>query len=357
MDIKQQHEIRAGKFTSYSLLIVNTLAISILITLSVSGHIKMTVTHLIEHFLVCQSIVLCAYFLASKLGHLPQTKYICTIFYVLMYTNDVVDISISHEVWLVAFFILTLSTLYLNKLYIIYTTLLFSIVQVIYMFIIPSKYMQGGINIQEACIRLAAFIFSGLICVITTEWGSSFITKTIEETKRADTDPLTGIFNHGCLMNKLIQRLQLSNDVNRPIVFLMIDIDFFKSVNDSHGHQYGDFVLKEMAFIISQCTREADMLARYGGEEFAVILDADEEMGYKIAERIRKTVENTQFVSYGIKSNITISIGLSLLQKEDSANTFIERADKNLYAAKHQGRNRVCRDSVQTEVAYKEEIR
>lgn len=351
MDLKQQHEIRAGRFTVYSLLVINTAAISILIILSLTGNLEMTVPHLIRHFLLCQGIVLFAYLLVAKYGHLSQTKYFCSIFYAMMYTNDVVDITVSHEVWLVAFFILTLSTLYLSKWYIVYTTALFTMVQLLHIAIVPANYMKGGINIQEVSIRLAAFIFSGFICVLTTEWGSSFITRTIHESKRANTDPLTGIFNYGYLMSRLTEKLKQHASLKEPAAFLMLDIDFFKKVNDTHGHQYGDFVLKEIAFLISQCIRENDIFARYGGEEFSVILDAGEEDGNRIAERIRTRIEGTEFISNGIRTHVTVSIGVTVMRKNDTAASVIERADKNLYSAKQRGRNMVCRDELHAEIS------
>ena len=128
---------------------------------------------------------------------------------------------------------------------------------------------------------------------------------------------------------------------------MMVDIDFFKSVNDTHGHAAGDEVLRTVAGIIKQALRESDIPARYGGEEFAVLLPFTHlEEAKIVGERLRKTVETTpitinQDTVDEKQINVTISMGLAEFDNSESGETLFERADKALYEAKKNGRNQV----------------
>lgn len=129
-------------------------------------------------------------------------------------------------------------------------------------------------------------------------------------------------------------------------VLMMIDVDHFKKVNDTHGHLAGDYVLVSLAEVMTGTTRKQDEIGRYGGEEFYGFTIGDITLGLKFAERLRKQVEKSRFVYQGKEIPITVSIGLvSAIQlgdaKELSADQLVFTADKRLYAAKHQGRNRV----------------
>ncbi|MDD3365537.1 MAG: GGDEF domain-containing protein, partial [Syntrophomonas sp.] len=120
---------------------------------------------------------------------------------------------------------------------------------------------------------------------------------------------------------------------------LMLDIDHFKKVNDSYGHQTGDQVLRTVADIIKSNLREVDLVGRYGGEEFLVILPhTDRNSGFQVAERIRRQIEGKSFTANGLK--ITISIGVSQYRNSEIGK-FIELADELMYQAKTKGRNRV----------------
>lgn len=129
-------------------------------------------------------------------------------------------------------------------------------------------------------------------------------------------------------------------------VLMMIDVDHFKAVNDTHGHMAGDYVLANLAEVMTATTRKQDEIGRYGGEEFYGFTVGDIELGLKFAERLRSNVEEASFVYQGQTIPITISIGLVAASelgdaKELSADHMIFTADKRLYAAKHAGRNRV----------------
>lgn len=148
-------------------------------------------------------------------------------------------------------------------------------------------------------------------------------------------DVLTGLRNRRFFYLKL--SCDMKNIVNnkKPITLLMIDIDNFKSVNDTFGHIMGDYVLKDMANIFNNSTRASDTVVRWGGEEFSIILpNTDNSMAIKIAERIRKNVEDYDF-KYGTTSlKATVSIGIVTISKNVHVESFINLADQALYKAK-----------------------
>ena len=135
-----------------------------------------------------------------------------------------------------------------------------------------------------------------------------------------------------------------SDKHSKPLTMMMIDVDHFKPINDTYGHDAGDQVLSGLSDVIVKCIRTADMAARFGGEEFVVLLpETDLLSGSIVCERIRKAVETTSFeVSHNIGSlNATVSIGAAQLRKGESANAFLKRADEALYQAKNGGRNQL----------------
>lgn len=152
------------------------------------------------------------------------------------------------------------------------------------------------------------------------------------------TDALTGIRNHGAIIDELQARMEHSSIYKTPLSILMFDIDYFKTINDSKGHVYGDTVLKQIAVLISQEIRGLDTVGRYGGEEFLVILpNTPLKSALFVAERIRLRIENHQFSD---DLSVTISGGAAELQ-EEPINEFISKADRKLYESKHAGRNRI----------------
>jgi diguanylate cyclase (GGDEF)-like protein len=158
----------------------------------------------------------------------------------------------------------------------------------------------------------------------------------------AVTDGLTGLFNHRHFQERLAHEFDRLGRFAEPVSLLLIDIDFFKKINDTYGHPVGDSVLRRVADIIRKTIRTVDIPARYGGEEFAVILAGTDAGGaVKMAERLRKSVSDTKFSSGGNTFSITISIGISTYSKDvKGKEALIERADKALYDAKGSGRNR-----------------
>lgn len=159
-------------------------------------------------------------------------------------------------------------------------------------------------------------------------------------------DPLTG------LPNRRFFRAVLDSEIDRvarsgeAALLLMLDIDHFKKVNDTHGHGVGDIVLQAVAHTLQNCLRPMDTVARYGGEEFAIILPSCHfNFGRMVAERVRRAIETTPVViSPELTLNVTISIGgaFALQWIRSTAELWTERADAELYRAKDLGRNRVC---------------
>jgi len=162
--------------------------------------------------------------------------------------------------------------------------------------------------------------------------------------EKSITDPLTNLYNRTFLNEFLEKKLLESSRYNFPLSIAMIDIDFFKKINDTYGHLTGDCVLKELALLLKKSFRGSDVVARYGGEEFLVIMPfANLKDACKKMEYFRKIVESHNFCMENLK--VTISVGVSEYDKKENMFGLIEKADTNLYEAKTNGRNRVvCKE-------------
>ena len=162
------------------------------------------------------------------------------------------------------------------------------------------------------------------------------------------TDALTGLANRR-LFNFLIDReINRSRRYGRPVSLLMMDIDFFKRINDTWGHPAGDIVLRDLGALVRQSVRKLDVPVRYGGEEFAIILpETTLEEAVNLAERFRIMVERTVFSNGRERLPVTISIGIASIGNNSTAETisqeeFLQIADGALYQAKQSGRNRIA---------------
>lgn len=162
--------------------------------------------------------------------------------------------------------------------------------------------------------------------------------------KQATRDPLTGLSNRNFFQNELRKFISIGLRYNRPFSVMMLDIDYFKSINDSYGHDVGDAVLKTVSNILMNHVRNQDVAARFGGEEFVILLPETPLQGaVSVAERIRAAVETADFEPLGCRQSVTISIGLGEFPSaSEDADELIKRADESLYRAKALGRNRVC---------------
>ena len=165
----------------------------------------------------------------------------------------------------------------------------------------------------------------------------------------AITDALTGLFNRRYMESHLGTLIEQAIARGKPLTALVIDIDYFKSINDTHGHDAGDDVLREFALRIKRSIRGIDLACRCGGEEFVVVMpETDMAVAAMVAERLRRRIAADPFViQQGAGSvPVTISIGIAALRgKDDNAAALVKRADQALYRAKRDGRNRVVPDA------------
>jgi len=171
----------------------------------------------------------------------------------------------------------------------------------------------------------------------------SALNKELEEI--TITDSLTQVFNRQYFMDRIKQEVKRSHRYGTHVSLLMLDIDYFKKVNDTYGHQAGDSVLAGVAGLIKDGLRDTDLFARYGGEEFSLLAMAmDQADAELLAERLRKKVESAEFVLGGHSLKVTVSIGVSAWMPEIKENfeELVRRADSALYSAKQEGRNRIC---------------
>jgi two-component system cell cycle response regulator len=161
----------------------------------------------------------------------------------------------------------------------------------------------------------------------------------------AITDAVTGLYNRHYMTSHLETLAESTKSKGKQLAVALLDIDFFKKVNDTYGHAAGDEVLKEFSDRIARNVRGVDLAARYGGEEFVVVMpetslwEAD-----KIADRLRRTISDEGFTVsvHDEKLDITVSIGLALLDGVKTTSAVLEKADRALYVAKGSGRNKVC---------------
>ncbi len=170
----------------------------------------------------------------------------------------------------------------------------------------------------------------------------------------AITDGLTGVFSRRHFLERMQDEFHRSKRFSIPLSLVMIDIDHFKKINDRYGHQAGDYVLEEITLIFQKNIRGIDLVGRYGGEEFIMLFPHTKEAGaITVTQRIKKQISENVFNFNGEQISITASFGMAVYPSDDinSVDDFIKIADKLLYSAKKNGRNRICvsnYDSVKT---------
>jgi two-component system, cell cycle response regulator len=178
---------------------------------------------------------------------------------------------------------------------------------------------------------------------------SDFLRTRLEESvEMAITDPLTGLHNRRYMEGHLRTLVDEALAAGRPLSLLVADIDFFKRINDTYGHDAGDNVLREFAARLRRNTRGIDLACRLGGEEFVIIMpDTEIERAMQVAERLRACVAGDQFQANSETCiQVTASVGIATLERrDDTPETIFKRADNALYAAKREGRNRVVADA------------
>ena len=206
--------------------------------------------------------------------------------------------------------------------------------------------------------------FSGMIVPIIFFCGACFVWTVcalalqttldlIRVLRENNVDPLTQIYNRRFLDERLTEEVNRAVRYEMPLSVLMLDIDHFKSVNDTYGHQAGDLILSEFGNLISSVVRDSDIVARYGGEEFLVLTPgSDEDAAGNLANRIRERTQERQFVVDSQEGpqtvNVTVSVGVAQLRGEiNTHEKLVKSADEALYSAKRGGRNRVSMNSIE----------
>jgi diguanylate cyclase (GGDEF)-like protein len=195
--------------------------------------------------------------------------------------------------------------------------------------------------VLEATVALVLIAFG--VLMLTNE----FVTSELRHL--AEVDPLTSVFNRRAFLILLDKGLSHAQRTRTPLAVLVVDLDHFKQINDTWGHQCGDDALRHFSQLAQQCLRREDVMGRQGGEEFAILLPrTDGAAAAKVAERLRARVHD-QPLNIGQRSiALTVSIGITLSTGEDLAEVVMQRADEAMYLAKKRGRNRVEMQAVQT---------
>jgi len=203
----------------------------------------------------------------------------------------------------------------------------------------------NNVKIQEATLRDADIIKIG-------DFGFKFLDEYNDESQYhkelynlKNFDSLTQVYNKRYFNSRLEYEFERVSRYNKELSYVIMDIDFFKKVNDTYGHVAGDYVLKDFAKIIKSVIRKTDILGRVGGEEFAIIIPETSKMGAVIlAEKVRRLVESHDFMFKASIIPVTVSMGVISMSNFEiipTLNNFIEKADDLLYLAKDEGRNQV----------------
>lgn len=212
-----------------------------------------------------------------------------------------------------------------------------------------SKLIFGTGVLLATAIIFGLFFIYPLIRTQVQEEGKlramteSLSARSVTLEHAALTDSLTGMQNRRYFDDALREYLEEFRRIDKPVGLMILDLDHFKQINDTHGHDVGDQVLREVANCLKDMTRYHDVVARLGGEEFAVVApNMNQDALVKLAERIRRAIAGLAIVSGNIRLKVTTSVGLAVWNGKESADDFYRRADKMLYQAKRLGRNRVC---------------
>ncbi|MEW4371203.1 GGDEF domain-containing protein [Paenibacillus kandeliae] len=208
---------------------------------------------------------------------------------------------------------------------------------VVVYFAMPNPYLPSTLLVMLS--YLAGGVFTYLLLTYLSRTNRSL--HLLKE--KASRDHLTGLYNSRAFDSIFEQKLQRTQQNREPFSLLMIDIDYFKSINDTYGHAAGDTVLSSFGELLLDFVRSSDQCARKGGEEFVVLLNHCRfEQAQQTAEHLRRLVEQHSFpLLNGKQLHITISIGIATFPAIE-AEQLLEQADQALYRAKHEGRNRVC---------------
>ena len=202
--------------------------------------------------------------------------------------------------------------------------------------------------IAAASIFGVVFIFPAIRGHVRKETSLQSMTESLHARSEtleheALTDGLTGMHNRRYFDDAMREYLEQFAKIDKPIGMMVLDLDHFKLVNDTHGHDVGDEVLRQVAGSLQEFTRYHDIVARLGGEEFAVVApNMDRDALIKLADRIRKAIAALTIRAGNVHIKVTISVGLAIWDHKESPDELYRRADMQLYEAKRGGRNRVA---------------
>ena len=239
------------------------------------------------------------------------------------------------EIYLIIFWVFTISGLKLKESSIsVFLVSLITFINYYFIFPLPQK-----LFIMHSFWMLCVISFGFVGAFLLERLSKRNFVNYVKLEKSAETDALTGLYNRTKLDEVLQSELDRSKRFNHNFSFILIDIDYFKNINDTYGHQVGDSFLIEFTNLVNSNSRSTDLFFRWGGEEFVLLcLEVDKEKIHKYLENLRQKIEQHKFKSVDKK---TVSIGLTISKNEDDINSIVKRADEALYLAKNNGRNQV----------------
>lgn len=222
------------------------------------------------------------------------------------------------------------------------TLLILTLITCVYIYMGYPIYADTFFSLQNFGRMMTIFTPYLLIAYLTTMLSADLYYARRMFKYLSETDDMTGLSNLRSFSNILLQEIKKSSRYDQIFSILMIDADNLKDINDNHGHDAGDRLIKAIATSVQSCLRESDTLARYGGDEFIALLpQTDQNHAMDAAERIRIAVQNTAFDMSGTQINSTVSIGIaSYPLQADNTDDLLRKADKALYASKNAGRNK-----------------
>jgi len=216
---------------------------------------------------------------------------------------------------------------------------------------IPMKEVVAKMRMNRLLTAASAVLVLGLLLGLLAVINNRFLKQLREAQEKlvemATIDALTGLLNRRAGLERVEEELSRHQRSEQAFACLLLDIDRFKKINDTYGHQAGDAVLSEFGATLRRHVRKHDIVCRYGGEEFLLLLpDTSSSAARTTAEKIRAVTAATPIMFAGRRITVTTSIGISMMQGAETAKTMIARADAALYEAKNSGRNRVvCADA------------
>lgn len=203
---------------------------------------------------------------------------------------------------------------------------------------------QGDASLMPNLSSLV--VLEGTLAMVLIGFGVVMLTNEFITNKLrylAEIDPLTGVFNRRAVLALLDKGIHNAQRANLSLPVLILDLDHFKQINDTHGHQGGDEALRHFVRIAQQCIRTEDVMGRIGGEEFAIFLPhVDAQGALSVAQRLRASLADAPFFTAAAQPvTVTVSIGVALSERGDTPEIALQRADSAMYLAKQRGRNRV----------------